>query len=127
MLGPPSAGCQGAGEISRVSVAHFLWDDRSDASKRILHVAPAPWNQVDMAMKNGLAGNCSDIRADVEALHRRIFFRNLRPETPQQIISGSEFRLRQIEVGRRMAIGENQRVEGGHRRRVADGKGELVS
>ena len=54
------------------SVAALARDQVSYAAARVLDVARAPWDQVHVAVKDGLAGGFADIDADVEAHNERV-------------------------------------------------------
>jgi len=50
----------------------LAWDDVSHTSERLLDITRSSWNQVDMAMMNGLACGFAHVDADIETGDGRI-------------------------------------------------------
>jgi len=74
-----------------------------DSPSRVLHVAGPPGNQVDMAVRDGLARHLSTVHADVEALHIPVRGEDLASNVIEKQVDRPSFRLIEVEVGRRMA------------------------
>ena len=72
--------------------------------------ASTPRNQMDMAVRDGLPRHLSTIHADVEALHIPVRGEDLASNVIEKQIDRPSFRLIEVEVGRRMAARDDQRV-----------------
>jgi len=65
---------------------------------------------MDMAVRDGLPRHLSTIHADVEALHIPVRGEDLASNVIEKQIDRLSFRLIEVEVGRRMAARDDQRV-----------------
>lgn len=86
--GPVARGASSVGSLTGYHPPH--------TTSRVLHVAMATRDQVDMGVANGLASTLAAVHADVEAAHRSILLHNLGPLPIQQLVYRASLRLKQI-------------------------------
>jgi len=82
---------------------------------------------MNVTVRNALAGHRPDIGSDVEAFDRRVGLQDIQPQATQQIVDRGELLLRQIEVGRRVPVGQDEGVQVRNRRRVPDCERQIIT
>ena len=81
---------------------------------------------MNVAMKNALAGVLADIDSDIEPGYGRVEFENFSLHPIKQVIATLEFRPVEIEVRRHVPPGDDESMQFGDRKPVADGVGQSV-
>lgn len=92
------------------------------ASAGVLHVARSPWDEVNVAMENGLACDRAGVHSDVEPLDGTIFLENCLPQVVNELIRGQDFLRPQSEVIWNVPLGDHKRMHWGDRKAIADGE-----
>ncbi len=77
---------------------------------------------MNVAVKNGLARNSSDIRPTLKPLTEASFFSMSDRKRHNRSLTAASSRFRQVEIGRGVAIGKNERVKRGDGRRARTAK-----
>ena len=71
-----------------VSIAHARRHHSTHSAQRIVHIARATGNQVNVAMKDRLPGRQADVGADVKSRDRWIGGKNLIAQAPHEVVDG---------------------------------------
>lgn len=79
----------------RVLKVKVLWpgDDVPNPSTRVLHVALASRNKVNVAVKYGLASSLTGVHADIETNHSLLRFHYFAAEFVEESIAGKNLGL----------------------------------
>jgi hypothetical protein len=102
-------------------------DDGSHTAPRVCNITAAARDQVDMTVKDRLAGDCANIHADVETLDGSIAVKQIVTKKFQQFVGRRRLLAGHFEVGWNMPPGEHKGMERRHWVSIPDGKYEVVS
>ena len=89
-----------AGASSATAVVLLTWDHTPDATSWIGHIVFPSWNQVNMAVWDGLPGCGSGIDAHVKSSHGPILVEDESARMLEESIQGLAFRLGGLEIVR---------------------------
>ena len=97
-----------------VLIIPTLWDHPTDSASWVVRVAGSPWDQMHVAMQNGLTSVYAGIRSDIESGYGVIGVLNFEPHLFDKRKNGISFGLEQIEEVRDVSLWNHQRMQSGN-------------
>ncbi len=104
----------------------FARNHGANPTARVWHIAVPSWNEMPVSVKHGLSRRFTVVRPDVEPLNGRVLFQKLPPCGLQQSINVRVLGLGQRKGVSHVPLRNNQTVEWGNGKTIADPKRILI-
>ena len=111
---------------ARQSVVTPARNGMPDAAPRLLNIACPAGNEVDVAVRDGLARNLSIVDANVEGFHRGIFVHDGATGPFQEFRESVQFGLLQIKIAGHVSAWNDQCVQGSDWIHIPDNVAEHI-
>jgi len=116
-------------EIIRPDVASiysFTGYDVPDTAFGVGNIIHPSWDEMDMAVPDGLSGSRTDIHSDIESVDGSIDFFDVPLRFFQQTVAGKQLFIGEFEITGHMTLGYDERVEFRYRKAIPDRICEFV-